>query len=155
MSKLKREDIKNKRTSVEAGPWRKACTTYYEDREKYRAFKTKLNDFKKTNKITKAVVAKVDEMLKELKTLKTKMLESRHKMNGSALRTFTEQKWTQKFHPTAKVTLNKEQTNMLLINLMLAYIKFDKLPANAKLVLELDQSQLNMKIQGSENADKN
>ena len=105
MSKLKREDIKNKRTSVEAGPWRKACTTYYEDREKYRAFKTKLNDFKKTNKITKAVVAKVDEMLKELKTLKTKMLESRHKMNGSALRTFTEQKWTQKFHPNFIIRL--------------------------------------------------
>lgn len=76
MSKLKREDIKNKITSVEAGPWSKACTTYYEDREKYRALKAKLNEF-------------------------------------------------------------------------------DKQPANAKLVLELDQNQLNMKIQGSENADKN
>lgn len=155
MSKLKREDIKNKRTSVEAGPWRKLCTTYYEDREKYRAQKAKLNDFKKTNKITKAVLVKLDEMLKELKALKTKMITSRHRMNGSALRTFTASTWTQKFHPTAKVTLNKEQTNMLLINLMLAYIKFDKLPANAKLVLELDQSQLNMKIEGTENADKN
>lgn len=155
MSKLKREDIKNKSTSVEAGPWRKACTTYYEDREKYRAFKAKINDFKKTNKITKAVVSRVEEMLKTLEVIKTKMLESRHRMNALAVKTFSEQKWTQKFHPTAKVTLNKEQTNMLLINLMLAYIKFDKLPANAKLVLELDQSQLNMKIQGSENADKN
>lgn len=155
MSKLKREDIKNKRNSVEAAPWRKLCVTYYEDREKYRALKEKLNEFKKTNKITKAVVAKVDEMLKELKVLKTKMIASRHRMNGSALRTFSASTWTQKFHPTAKVTLNKEQTNMLLMNLMLAYIKFDKLPPNAKLVLELDQSQLNMKIQGTENADKN
>ena len=155
MSKLKREDIKNKRTSVEAGPWRKACTTYYEDREKYRAFKAKINEFKKTNKITKAVVGRVEEMLKTLEVIKTKMLESRHRMNALAVKTFSEQKWTQKFYPTAKVTLNKEQTNMLLINLMLAYIKFDKLPANAKLVLELDQSQLNMKIEGTENADKN
>lgn len=155
MSKLKREDIKNKSTSVEAGPWRKACTTYYEDREKYRALKAKLNEFKKTNKITKVVVARVTEMLKTLKALETKMIASRHRMNALALKTFSEQKPVLRFHPTAKATLNKEQTGMLLMNLMLAYIKFDKQPANAKLVLELDQNQLNMKIQGSENADKN
>lgn len=94
-------------------------------------------------------------MLKTLEVIKAKMLESRHRMNALALNVFSAPKPVLRFHPTTKVTLNKEQTSMLLMNLMLAYIKFDKQPANAKLVLELDHNQLNMKIQGSENADKN